>query len=296
MNRYILLCLASAALLCGCKKQNEFDTTGTFEAESVTISAETNGRILEFDVREGESVHAGESVCVIDSAAFVLQRRTLAAQQKALLAGKPDTQKQLGSLREQITKQQREVDRLKALVNDDAATPKQLDDATAQLRVLQSQYDATLSTLRGNSASIDGNVAVITTQMDQADYNINKCRVTAPIGGTVLTKYMQAGEFAAAGKPLLKIADLDQMHLRAYFTSDQLSRIAIGQKVKVIADFGGEETYPYEGTVSWIASESEFTPKSIQTKNSRANLVYAVKIAVKNDGRLKSGIYGEVIL
>ena len=296
MNRYILLCLASAALLCGCKKQNELDATGTFEAESVTISAETNGRILEFDVREGESVHAGESVCVIDSAAFVLQRRTLAAQQKALLAGKPDTQKQLGSLREQITKQQREVDRLKALVNDDAATPKQLDDATAQLRVLQSQYDATLSTLRGNSASIDGNVAVITTQMDQADYNIDKCRVTAPIGGTVLTKYMQAGEFAAAGKPLLKIADLDQMHLRAYFTSDQLSRIAIGQKVKVIADFGGEETYPYEGTVSWIASESEFTPKSIQTKNSRANLVYAVKIAVKNDGRLKSGIYGEVIL
>lgn len=296
MNRYILLCLASAALLCGCKKQNEFDATGTFEAESVTISAETNGRILEFDVREGESVRAGESVCVIDSTAFVLQRRTLAAQQKALLAGKPDTQKQLGSLREQITKQQREVDRLKALVADDAATPKQLDDATAQFRVLQSQYDATLSTLRGSRASIDGNVAVITTQMDQADYNINKCRVTAPIGGTVLTKYMQAGEFAAAGKPLLKIADLDQMHLRAYFTSDQLSRIAVGQKVKVIADFGGDETYPYEGTIAWIASESEFTPKSIQTKNSRANLVYAVKIAVKNDGRLKSGIYGEVIL
>ena len=214
MNRYFTLCLASAVLLCGCKTQNEFDATGTFEAESVTISAETNGRILEFDVREGESVHAGESVCVIDSAAFVLQRRTLAAQQKALLAGKPDTQKQLGSLREQITKQQREVDRLKALVNDDAATPKQLDDATAQLRVLQSQYDATLSTLRGSSASIDGNVAVITTQMDQADYNIDKCRVTAPIRGTVLTKYMQAHEFATAGKPLLKIADLIETGLR----------------------------------------------------------------------------------
>jgi len=296
MNRYIILCLASAALLSGCKTQNEFDATGAFEAESVTLSAETNGRILEFDVREGESVRAGENVCVIDSAAFVLQRRTLAAQQKALLAGKPDTQKQLGSIREQISKQQREVDRLKALVGDNAATPKQLDDATAGLRVLQSQYDATLSTLRGSNASIDGNVAVITTQMDQADYNIDKCSVTAPIGGTVLTKYMQAGEFAAAGKPLLKIADLDQMYLRAYFTSDQLSRISIGQKVKVIADFGGEETYPYEGTISWIASESEFTPKSIQTKNSRANLVYAVKIAVKNDGRLKSGIYGEVIL
>jgi len=296
MNRYIILCLASVALLSGCKTQNEFDATGAFEAESVTISAETNGRILEFDVREGESVRAGENVCVIDSAAFVLQRRTLAAQQKALLAGKPDTQKQLGSIREQISKQQREVDRLKALVGDNAATPKQLDDATAGLRVLQSQYDATLSTLRGSNASIDGNVAVITTQMDQADYNIDKCSVTAPIGGTVLTKYMQAGEFAAAGKPLLKIADLDQMYLRAYFTSDQLSRISIGQKVKVIADFGGEETYPYEGTISWIASESEFTPKSIQTKNSRANLVYAVKIAVKNDGRLKSGIYGEVIL
>jgi len=296
MNRYIILCLALAALLCGCKTQNEFDATGTFEAESVTISAETSGRILEFDVREGESVRAGESVCVIDSAAFVLQRRTLAAQQKALLAGKPDTQKQLGSLREQISKQQREVERLKSLVGAGAATSKQLDDATAGLRVLQSQYDATLSSLQGSNAGIDGNVAVITTQMEQADYNIDKCRVTAPVGGTVLTKYMQAGEYAVPGKPLLKIADLEQMYLRAYFTSDQLSRIGIGQKVKVIADFGGEETYSYEGTVSWIASESEFTPKSIQTKNSRANLVYAVKIAVKNDGRLKGGVYGEVIL
>jgi HlyD family secretion protein len=296
MNRYIILCLALAALLCGCKTQNEFDATGTFEAESVTISAETSGRILEFDVREGESVRAGESVCVIDSAAFVLQRRTLAAQQKALLAGKPDTQKQLGSLREQISKQQREVERLKSLVGAGAATSKQLDDATAGLRVLQSQYDATLSSLQGSNAGVDGNVAVITTQMEQADYNIDKCRVTAPVGGTVLTKYMQAGEYAVPGKPLLKIADLEQMYLRAYFTSDQLSRIGIGQKVKVIADFGGEETYSYEGTVSWIASESEFTPKSIQTKNSRANLVYAVKIAVKNDGRLKGGVYGEVIL
>jgi HlyD family secretion protein len=296
MNRYIILCLASAALLSGCKTQNEFDATGTFEAESVTISAETSGRILEFDVREGESVRPGESVCVIDSAAFVLQRRTLAAQQKALLAGKPDTQKQLGSLREQISKQQREVERLKSLVGAGAATSKQLDDATAGLRVLQSQYDATLSSLQGSNAGIDGNVAVITTQMEQADYNIDKCRVAAPVGGTVLTKYMQAGEYAVPGKPLLKIADLEKMYLRAYFTSDQLSRIEIGQKVKVIADFGGEETYPYEGTVSWIASESEFTPKSIQTKNSRANLVYAVKIAVKNDGRLKGGVYGEVIL
>jgi HlyD family secretion protein len=177
-----------------------------------------------------------------------------------------------------------------------AATSKQLDDATAGLRVLQSQYDATLSSLQGSNAGVDGNVAVITTQMEQADYNIDKCRVTAPVGGTVLTKYMQAGEYAVPGKPLLKIADLEQMYLRAYFTSDQLSRIGIGQKVKVIADFGGEETYSYEGTVSWIASESEFTPKSIQTKNSRANLVYAVKIAVKNDGRLKGGVYGEVIL
>lgn len=296
MRNNISIPVVLVAVLCGCNKQSSFDATGTFEAESVTISAETQGRILDFDIREGQRVEAGQTICRIDSTAFILQRNTLIQQQKALLAGKPDIGKQLGALREQISRQQKEVERVKALVKDDAATARQMDDAVSALNVLQSQYEATLSSLQGSNASIDGNVAVITTQIDQADYNISRCLVQVPMSGVVLAKYASEGELAAAGKPLLKVADIDNMYLRAYVTSDQLPRIAIGQKVKVIADFGADQTYPYEGTVSWIAQESEFTPKNIQTRNSRANLVYAVKIAVRNDGRLKIGLYGEVIL
>jgi len=294
MKQYIII--AALAALAGCAKQNGYDATGTFEATTVTVSAEVSGKIVGFDVTEGRTVSKAEIVCAIDSSALVLQRRTLEQQQKALLSGKPDIQKQLASLKEQIIKQKTELERVQFLLEDDAATQKQFDDVNAQLNILQSQYDATLSSLSKNTASIVGNAAVITTQIDQVDYNIGKCRVNAPVRGVVLAKYAQAGELAVTGKPLLKIGDTDNMYLRAYFTSDQLSKVSVGQKVKVWADFGGDERYEYEGVVSWISSESEFTPKNIQTRSSRANLVYAAKIAVKNDGKLKIGLYGEVEL
>ncbi len=294
MKQYIII--AALAALAGCAKQNGYDATGTFEATTVTVSAEVSGKIVGFDVTEGRTVSKAEIVCAIDSSALVLQRRTLEQQQKALLSGKPDIQKQLASLKEQIIKQKTELERVQFLLEDDAATQKQFDDVNAQLNILQSQYDAALSSLSKNTASIVGNAAVITTQIDQVDYNIDKCRVNAPVRGVVLAKYAQAGELAVTGKPLLKIGDTDNMYLRAYFTSDQLSKVSVGQKVKVWADFGGDERYEYEGIVSWISSESEFTPKNIQTRSSRAGLVYAAKIAVKNDGRLKIGLYGEVNL
>jgi HlyD family secretion protein len=294
MKQYIII--AALAALAGCAKQNGYDATGTFEATTVTVSAEVSGKIVGFDVTEGRTVSKAEIVCAIDSSALVLQRRTLEQQQKALLSGKPDIQKQLASLKEQIIKQKTELERVQFLLEDDAATQKQFDDVNAQLNILQSQYDAALSSLSKNTASIVGNAAVITTQIDQVDYNIDKCRVNAPVRGVVLAKYAQAGELAVTGKPLLKIGDTDNMYLRAYFTSDQLSKVSVGQKVKVWADFGGDERYEYEGVVSWISSESEFTPKNIQTRSSRANLVYAAKIAVKNDGKLKIGLYGEVEL
>ena len=294
MKQYIII--AALATLAGCAKQNGYDATGTFEATTVTVSAEVSGKIVGFDVTEGRTVSKAEIVCAIDSSALVLQRRTLEQQQKALLSGKPDIQKQLASLKEQIIKQKTELERVQFLLEDDAATQKQFDDVNAQLNILQSQYDATLSSLSKNTASIVGNAAVITTQIDQVDYNIDKCRVNAPVRGVVLAKYAQAGELAVTGKPLLKIGDTDNMYLRAYFTSDQLSKVSVGQKVKVWADFGGDERYEYEGVVSWISSESEFTPKNIQTRSSRASLVYAAKIAVKNDGKLKIGLYGEVEL
>lgn len=277
-----------------CGNRNTFDATGTFEAVTVTISAQSTGRIVSFNAAEGDKLNAGDAVCSIDSTALLLQRNTLLQQQKALLAGKPDQARQLAALKEQIAKQHKEISRLQALTADNAVPLKQLEDAQSNLAILQSQYDAMLSSLSKSSASIDGNVAVITTQLDQVDYNIDQCNVTTPVAGTVLAQYARTGEFVSAGKPLVKIADTDNMYMRAYVTSDQLSAITIGRKVKVWADFGADERYPYEGTVTWIASESEFTPKNIQTKNSRANLVYAVKIAVKGDDRLKIGLYGEV--
>ena len=277
-----------------CGNRNTFDATGTFEAVTVTISAQSTGRIVSFNAAEGDKLNAGDAVCSIDSTALLLQRNTLLQQQKALLAGKPDQARQLAALKEQIAKQHKEISRLQALTADNAVPLKQLEDAQSNLAILQSQYDAMLSSLSKSSASIDGNVAVITTQLDQVDYNIEQCNVTTPVAGTVLAQYARTGEFVSAGKPLVKIADTDNMYMRAYVTSDQLSAITIGRKVKVWADFGADERYPYEGTVTWIASESEFTPKNIQTKNSRANLVYAVKIAVKGDDRLKIGLYGEV--
>ena len=295
MEKYLTL-LAAVLLMTSCRQDPGYDATGTFEAQTVTLSAEVQGRVLSFDVEEGGFLSAGDPVCRIDSTTLVLQRQTLQQQQRALLAGKPDIQKQLSSQKEQITRQQREVTRLEALVADEAVPRKQLDDASAQLSVLQCQYEATLSSLSKNASSVEENAAVIAAQIDQIDHSIACCRPFSPTGGVVLAQYVRPGELVTPGKPLLKIGDTQQMYLRAYFTSDQLPRISVGQQVNVWADFGGGQRYAYPGVITWIASESEFTPKNIQTSNSRANLVYAAKIAVVNDGRLKIGVYGEVTL
>ena len=195
-----------------------------------------------------------------------------------------------------ISKQQTERRRIESLLKDGAATEKQLDDVDAQLKVLNSEYDAMLSTLENNTASIDANSSAIDLQIAQIDDRLAKSRIISPIGGTVLAKYAEAGELATVGRPLMKVADLNAIYLRAYFTSEQLADLKIGQEVTVTADFGGDSRFDYKGRITWISSESEFTPKTIQTRNSRANLVYAVKIAVRNDGRLKIGTYGEVRL
>ncbi|MBQ5701377.1 MAG: HlyD family efflux transporter periplasmic adaptor subunit, partial [Alistipes sp.] len=189
-----------------------------------------------------------------------------------------------------------ELRRVENMLKDGAATKKQKDDIEAQIKILERQLDATLSTLGKNTSTINDNSAALEAQIAALDDRISKCSILSPVGGTVLVKYAEAGELASVGKPLMKIADLKNIYLRAYFTSDQLANIKLGDEVKVVADFGGEERYDYTGRVAWISSESEFTPKTIQTKDSRANLVYAVKIAVENDGRLKIGLAGEVVL
>ncbi len=288
--------LSAVFLLIACGGKQDFDATGTFEATEVTLSAETTGRLLTLASEEGMLVHEGEVLAVVDTAALHLQLQQLRTQQLALLKSRPDIGKQVASLRSQIVKQEREVARVENLVKDNAATQKQLDDAQTQLGVLRNQLDATLSQLGSSSEAIEQNAAAMEWQIKQVALQLERSTLKAPMDGMVLATWLHPGEMAVAGRPLLKVADLDHIYLRAYFTSDQLSKVNLGQKVTVTADFGGDERYDYEGTVTWIASESEFTPKNIQTRSSRANLVYAVKIAVVNDGRLKVGVYGEVKL
>ena len=294
MKKIMYVALAFLAVSCG--KETAFDAQGTFEATEVVVSSEASGRIMRLDAEEGTQINANTVVGEIDSLQLDLQRKQLMAQQTALLGSRPDVQKQVATIKEQIAKQKVELTRFANMLKDGATTQKQYDDMEAHLRVLESQLDATLSSLTKNTITITNNAAALEAQILALEDRISKCRVVSPVSGTVLVKYAEVGELATMGKPLFKVADLNKIYLRAYFTSEQLSNVKLGDTVKVIADFGAEERYEYEGTITWIASESEFTPKTIQTKDSRANLVYAVKIAVKNDGRLKIGLAGEVIL
>lgn len=288
--------IATALFAVGCGSDTTFDAQGTFEATEVVVSSEANGRILSFDVEEGSTIACNDVVGAIDSLQLHLQRKQLVAQQAALLGSRPDINKQVSSLREQIAKQRSEKARIENMLRDGAATQKQYDDIDAQIKVLEGQLEATLSTLDKNTTTINNNSAALEAQIAALDDRIAKCSIVAPVSGTVLVKYAEEGELASVGKPLMKVADLEKIYLRAYFTSDQLSKIKLGDEVKVVADFGGDERYDYAGRIAWISSESEFTPKTIQTKDSRANLVYAVKIAVENDGKLKIGLQGEVVL
>lgn len=283
-------------LLASCSSTPDYDATGIFEATTVTVSSETPGKIISMPVAEGDSVSRGELVAVIDTVLLSLQREQLRSQQESAESSTPDVAAQAASLRSQIAHQEQEAARLGRLLADGAATQKQLDDTEAQLRILRGQLDALLSTLGKNRNSISGNAKAIFYQREQIEEQILKSKVKAPMGGTVLEKYAEEGEYTAPGKPLLKIADLGNVYLRAYFSSSQLSSLKLGDKVTVIADFGGDERIEYPGTITWISQESEFTPKSIQTSDTRSNLVYSVKVAVKNDGRIKLGQYGEVRL
>lgn len=295
MKKNILIA-AIAVLLVSCSKQTDFDASGTFEATRITVSAEGSGILLNFDVQEGDKVEWGQQLGVIDTVQLYLQKLILRHQAASVKSGSPDVNKQVAGLRVQLAKQQQEKTRIERLLKDGAAPTKQLDDINAQIDLLQSQLNAQLEVLNNSVASLDQNASAIELQIAQVDDRLNKCHIAAPLTGTVLTKYKEVGEFVAPGTPLLEIADLRRMYLRAYFTSDQLKSLKLGQQVKVVADFGGGNCVEYPGTITWISENSEFTPKAIQTKDTRANLVYAVKIMVENDGKIKIGLYGEVIL
>lgn len=278
---------------CG-KTDEEFDATGTFEAVDITVSSEGNGKIMAFDILEGQDVVAGEQLGVIDSMQLYLSKLQLKQSLASLRSSKPDISKQIAGIREQISKQKSEKERVENLLKDNAATSKQLDDINSSIAVLESQLAATHSSLEKSVSSIDAQISALKIQIAQIDDQLSKCVIKSPVSGTVLAKYAEAGELVTVGRPLFNVANIEKMYLRAYLTLGQLSDVKLGQKVKVFADFGGGNRREYAGTVTWISEQSEFTPKSIQTKNDRANLVYAIKIAFKNDGYVKIGMYGQM--
>lgn len=272
----------------------KYDATGTFETTEVLVSAEASGRLLYFDIEEGMLLKAGEEVGVVDTVQLYLKKLQLEASLKSVEEQRPDILKQVAATKEQISAAQRERNRVANLLKVGAENQKQLDDAEDQLEVLRKQLVAQNSTLSNSHQSLTWQSSSVGIQVAQVEDQLKKCHITSPITGTVLAKYAEAGELTAMGTPLFKVADTEQMYLRAYITSEQLSQVKLGQKVTVFSDYGTDEHKQYPGVVTWISDTSEFTPKTILTKNERANLVYAVKIAVHNDGLLKIGMYGGV--
>ncbi len=287
-------------LLCvffSCSRDNkDYDATGMFEATEVTVSAEQNGKLLYFNVEEGDSLDIFQQVGLIDTVQLALQARQLGATKESYASQRPDIAKQIAATKQELAKAEDEVKRYTALVEDNAANRKQLEDAVSNVRVLQRQLDAQVSSLDNNTTTLNNQMTATDIQRLEVLDRLAKCHITSPISGVVLNKYAEAGEYVAPGTPLFEIADIYNMFIRAYITTAQLQSVKIGQKVKVFADYGDGNRKEYDGEVSWISDRSEFTPKTILTDDERADLVYAVKIAVKNDGFIKIGMYGEVKL
>ena len=322
MKRFSIMTGALLLLVACGNKEKSYDATGTFEATEVTVSAKSTGELQRFDVTEGQEIDQNAIVGSIDAYQLKLQRQQLENTKEQLKANKKqlnasrgattskqlDLEKQVASIRQQIANAQRERQRYTELVNDGAVPRKQLDDINYQIKVLEKQLAATQDQIRSNNASLKEQSQGITAQMEgidaqqltvesqkaQLDDQIANTDIKAPITGSVLEKYVERGEYVTVGKPLFKMADTQNMFIRAYVTSAQLKDIKVGQGCKVMADYGKGEKKIYDGTVTWISSRSEFTPKTIVTDDERADLVYAVKISFKNDGYVKIGMYGEV--
>lgn len=295
--KYGLFGIAISSLLISCGKSKDvYDAAGTFETTEVIVSAEGTGKILSFNVEEGQILTTNETVGTIDSVQLYLRKQQLLVSGKAMQSRRPNVQKQIATIEQQISTAKSERKRVENLLKANAANQKQLDDVNAQISVLEKQLEAQKTFLVTSNQGITDESTGVTLQVAQIEDQLHKCKIISPINGTVLVKYAEMGEVAAPGKALFKIADTENMILRAYLTGDQLTQLKIGQSVKVFADSGKDKSREFSGKLAWISSKSEFTPKTIQTRDERANLVYAVKINVKNDGFLKIGMYGNVLL
>jgi len=293
----LLTTLSALLLLFSCSKgKGDYDATGSFEATEIIVSSQANGRILELGLNEGDQLEQGQEVGLIDSTQLYLQKMSLLSNAKGVRAQQPDIKAQTAALQEQVKTLEREKARIGRLVTANAANQKQLDDIESQLEVVRRQLSALTSTLQKSSDNISAQSSTLDIQVAQLEDQLEKTRIVSPVSGTVLNRYAEAGELATIGTPLFKIADIETIFLRAYVTNDQLAQIKLNGEVTVRVDDGHGGMKSYKGRINWISDKSEFTPKTIQTKNERANLVYALKIAVPNDGFLKIGMYGEVKL
>jgi HlyD family secretion protein len=278
-----------------CKeKTNKYDASGSFEAIETMIAAEANGKLLQLDIEEGQQLDSGQVIGYIDSTLLYLNKLQLMQNKKAILSGRPQTSVQTEALKKQLTNAELDRNRTKRLVEGGVASQKQLDDANAKITTLQAQIDAQENALQTTTSSINEQGGTVDVQLKEINNQLQKCVIVNPVKGTVLTKYAEQYEMAVLGRPLYKIADMSTIILRAYITGDQLQQVKLDQKVKVYTDDGKGGFKETEGVITWINDKAEFTPKTIQTKNERANLVYAIKVSVKNDGYLKIGMYGEV--
>jgi len=285
----------TALLMLSCKQAPQlYDASGSFEAIETLIPADASGIIQQLDIREGQVIDSAQIIGYIDSTQLHLRKKQLEAQIKAVLSKKPNISRQLAAYQVQLDQARHELARIDRLVKADAATPKQLDDAKSMVAVIEKQMEALQSTLSITSEGLSQDTGPLFTQIAQLNDQIRRCVITNPVKGTVLTTYAEPFEMAVPGKPLYKIADLSSIILRAYITGDQLTGRRLGDQVTVMVDDTSGTYKTYSGTIEWISDKAEFTPKTIQTKDERANLVYAMKIRVANDGYLKIGMYGEV--
>lgn len=297
MKKLITPVLFLSVSLVSCNNNsNQHDASGTFEAVETIVSAEASGKILQLNINEGDELQQGIRVGLIDSTQLYLQRLQLLQNKKAILSGSPDVKPQIAVLEKELETALGDKKRIENLVKGEVASQKQLDDINSKIAVIQSKISALRSEFGTRTSSISEQSNTVQVQLAQINDQLKKCNITNPLNGTVLTKYAEASEMTVMGKPLYKIADLSTIVLRAYITGDQLAGLKLNQKVKVLVDKSEDEYKEYEGVVEWISNKAEFTPKTIQTKDERANLVYAVKIRVKNDGLLKIGMYADVKL
>lgn len=295
MKLILSLCLAFAALTSCSDGHKEVDATGVFEATEVVLSAQTPGELIRMSLDEGDTVRAGEQIASVDTVTLALQREALLAKLHVLSPKHYNIANQVAALKQQIATARSERQRFAGLVKQHAANRKQVDDLDAQIALLDRQLAAQSETMAKANQSLTAEGKTIEAQVAQIDDQLRRTRILSPIDGSILAKYAEAGELATVGKPLYKVADLRRIFLRIYVTAPQVTRLRLGQQVTVLADEGQEGSRPYKGRITWISDQAEFTPKTIQTRDERANLVYAVKVAVPNDGRIKLGMYGSCI-